>query len=159
MPRQFIPSVEKGVRTALDEGLLTGHPVVDVRVTLTDGKAHSVDSSDHAFAAAAGLALREAANVSTMALLEPVDSVEVTVADDYLGAVMADLRGRRGHVLGTEPGEDAGWTVVRAEVPASELARYPIDLRSVSHGSGSFTRAALRHDLLPADRASDLLSG
>ncbi|MEO7448445.1 MAG: elongation factor G [Humibacillus sp.] len=159
VPRQFIPSVEKGVRAALEQGLLTGHPVVDVRVTLTDGKAHAVDSSDHAFAAAAGLALREAANVSTMALLEPVDSVEVTVADDYLGAVMADLRGRRGHVLGTEPGDDTGWTTVRSEVPASELARYPIDLRSVSHGTASFTRTALRHDLLPADRAQELLPG
>ncbi len=159
VPRQFIPSVEKGVRAQLEKGLLTDHPVVDVRVTLTDGKAHSVDSSDLAFQSAAGLALREAANVSTVALLEPVDAVEVTVADDYLGAVMADLRGRRGHVVGTEPGDDQGWTVVRSEVPASELSRYPIDLRSVSHGTGSFTRSALRHDLLPADRAKALLPG
>ena len=159
VPRQFVPSVEKGVRAQLEKGLLTDHPVVDVRVTLTDGKAHSVDSSDLAFQSAAGLALREAANVSTVALLEPVDAVEVTVADDYLGAVMADLRGRRGHVVGTEPGDDQGWTVVRSEVPASELSRYPIDLRSVSHGTGSFTRSALRHDLLPADRAKALLPG
>ena len=71
--------------------------------------------------------------------------------------VMSDLRGRRGHVVGTEPGEDAGWTVVQAEVPQSELSRYPIDLRSVSHGTGSFTREPLRHDLLPADQAKDLL--
>ncbi|MEO7753717.1 MAG: elongation factor G-like protein EF-G2 [Terracoccus sp.] len=159
VPRQFVPSVEKGVRAQLERGLLTDHPVVDVRVTLTDGKAHSVDSSDLAFQSAAGLALREAANVSTVALLEPVDAVEVTVADDYLGAVMADLRGRRGHVVGTEPGDDQGWTLIRSEVPASELSRYPIDLRSVSHGTGSFTRSALRHDLLPADRVTALLPG
>ncbi len=157
VPRQFIPSVEKGVRSQLEKGLLTDHPVVDVRVTLTDGKSHSVDSSDLAFQSAAALALREAANVSTVALLEPVDAVEITVADDYLGAVMADLRGRRGHVVGTEPGEDQGWTLVRCEVPASELSRYPIDLRSVSHGTGSFTRTALRHDLLPADQAKAML--
>ncbi|WP_076258791.1 elongation factor G-like protein EF-G2 [Intrasporangium flavum] len=163
VPRQFIPSVEKGARHQLEKGLLTGHPVVDVRVTLVDGKAHSVDSSDVAFQTAAALALKEAANESTMALLEPIDRVDITIADEYLGAVMSDLRGRRGQVLGTEPadavGDDGGWTVVHAEVPAAELSRYPIDLRSVSHGTGSFTREPARHDLLPADKAKDLLRG
>ncbi|GAA2742235.1 elongation factor G-like protein EF-G2 [Terrabacter aerolatus] len=161
VPRQFIPSVEKGARLQLEKGLLTGHPVVDVRVTLTDGKAHSVDSSDVAFQTAAALALKEAANASTMALLEPIDRVDITIADEYLGAVMSDLRGRRGQVLGTEPadgmGPEGGWTVVHAEVPSAELSRYPIDLRSVSHGTGSFVREPLRHDLLPADKAKDLL--
>lgn len=157
VPRQFIPSVEKGARHQLEKGVLTGHPVVDVRITLLDGKAHSVDSSDVAFQTAAAHALKEAANASTVALLEPIDTVAVTTADEYLGGVMSDLRGRRGHVVGTEPGEDAGWSVVHAEVPQSELARYPIDLRSVSHGTGSFTRELLRHDLLPADQASRLL--
>jgi elongation factor G len=163
VPRQFIPSVEKGARLQLEKGLLTGHPVVDVRVTLTDGKSHSVDSSDVAFQTAAALALKEAANASTMALLEPIDRVDITIADEYLGAVMSDLRGRRGQVLGTEPadgmGPEGGWTVVHAEVPSAELSRYPIDLRSVSHGTGSFVREPLRHDLLPADKAKDLLGG
>jgi elongation factor G len=163
VPRQFIPSVEKGARLQLEKGLLTGHPVVDVRITLTDGKAHSVDSSDVAFQTAAALALKEAANESTVALLEPIDRVDITIADEYLGAVMSDLRGRRGQVVGTEPadepGQDGGWTVVHAEVPASELARYPIDLRSVSHGTGSFVREPLRHDLLPPDKAKELLKG
>ncbi|HET8593702.1 MAG TPA: elongation factor G-like protein EF-G2 [Intrasporangium sp.] len=158
VPRQFIPSVEKGARAQLEKGLLTGHPVVDVRVTLVDGKAHSVDSSDVAFQTAAALALKEAANESTMALLEPIDSVAITTADEYLGSVMSDLRGRRGQVVGTEPAEEQGWTVVRAEVPSSELSRYPIDLRSVSHGTGSFTREPLRHDLLPPDKVKALLS-
>ncbi|MDN5796355.1 MAG: elongation factor G-like protein EF-G2 [Intrasporangium sp.] len=158
VPRQFIPSVEKGARAQLEKGLLTGHPVVDVRVTLVDGKAHSVDSSDVAFQTAAALALKEAANESTMALLEPIDSVSITTADEYLGSVMSDLRGRRGQVVGTEPAEEAGWTVVRAEVPAAELSRYPIDLRSVSHGTGSFTRVPLRHDLLPPDKVKALLA-
>ncbi|GAA5033195.1 elongation factor G-like protein EF-G2 [Terrabacter aeriphilus] len=165
VPRQFIPSVEKGARHQLEKGLLTGHPVVDVRVTLTDGKAHSVDSSDVAFQTAAALALKEAANASTMALLEPIDRVDITIADEYLGAVMSDLRGRRGQVLGTEPADsmndgvatEGGWTVVHAEVPQAELSRYPIDLRSVSHGTGSFVREPARHDLLPADKAKDLL--
>ncbi|WP_374968818.1 elongation factor G-like protein EF-G2 [Terrabacter sp. BE26] len=163
VPRQFIPSVEKGARAQLEKGLLTGHPVVDVRVTLTDGKAHSVDSSDVAFQTAAALALKEAANETTMALLEPIDRVDITIADEYLGAVMSDLRGRRGQVLGTEPadgmGSDGAWTVVHAEVPQAELSRYPIDLRSVSHGTGSFVREPLRHDLLPADKAKELLGG
>ncbi|EWT04380.1 elongation factor G [Intrasporangium chromatireducens Q5-1] len=158
VPRQFIPSVEKGARAQLEKGLLTGHPVVDVRVTLVDGKAHSVDSSDVAFQTAAALALKEAANESTMALLEPIDSVAITTADEYLGSVMSDLRGRRGQVVGTEPAEEQGWTIVRAEVPSSELSRYPIDLRSVSHGTGSFTREPLRHDLLPPDKVKALLS-
>ena len=158
VPRQFIPSVEKGARAQLEKGLLTGHPVVDVRVTLVDGKAHSVDSSDVAFQTAAALALKEAANESTMALLEPIDSVAITTADEYLGSVMSDLRGRRGQVVGTEPAEEPGWTIVRAEVPSSELSRYPIDLRSVSHGTGSFTREPLRHDLLPPDKVKALLS-
>ncbi|MDN5789495.1 MAG: elongation factor G-like protein EF-G2 [Micrococcales bacterium] len=158
VPRQFIPSVEKGVRAQLGKGLLTGHPVIDVRVTLVEGKAHSVDSSDVAFQTAAAVALKEAANESTVALLEPIDTVAITTADEYLGAVMADLRGRRGQVVGTEPGEDGGWTIVRAEVPQAELSRYPIDLRSVSHGTGSFTREPLRLDLLPADKAKAILA-
>lgn len=149
VPRQFVPSVEKGVRHQLEQGVLAGYPVVDVLVRLVDGKAHSVDSSDMAFQTAAGLALRQAANDSTVALLEPVDQIAVTVADDCVGAVMADLRGRRAQVHGTETAEPPGHTLVHAEVPQHELSRYPIDLRSVSHGSGTFTREFVRYDYLP----------
>jgi elongation factor G len=156
VPRAYIPSVEKGLRNQLAEGVLAGYPCVDVRVTLTDGKSHSVDSSDMAFQTAAALGLREAANESTVSLLEPVDLVEVVVGDDYVGAVMADLRGRRAQVQGTEPAILEGHTVVRAEVPQHELARYPIDLRSVSHGSGTFTRSFSRYDYLPASLAREL---
>jgi len=155
VPRQFIPSVEKGARAQLEKGVLAGYPLVDVRVTLFDGKAHSVDSSDMAFQTAAALALKEAANESTVALLEPIDAVDITVSDDFVGAVMQDLRGRRGQVLGTEPSSESGWTVVHAEVPQTELSRYPIDLRSVSHGTGSFTRRQLRYDYMPADKAKE----
>ena len=155
VPRNFIPSVEKGARGQLDKGVLAGYPLVDVRVTLFDGKAHSVDSSDMAFQTAAALALKEAANESTVALLEPIDAVDITVSDDYVGAVMQDLRGRRGQVLGTEPAKESGWTIVHAEVPQTELSRYPIDMRSVSHGTGSFTRRQLRYDYMPADKAKE----
>ena len=139
VPRQFIASVEKGVRAQMDKGVAAGYPLVDVRVTLVDGKAHSVDSSDMAFQMAGGLALRDAAEQSQVLLLEPVDELPVLVDDDYVGAVMGDLSSRRGHVVGTEP-VGSGRTLVRAEVPQLEIMRYAIDLRSMSHGTGTFTR-------------------
>jgi elongation factor G len=148
--------VEKGARAQLQKGVLAGYPMVDVRITLVDGKAHSVDSSDMAFQTAAALALREAANDSTVALLEPIDKVRISVADDSVGSVLADLSGRRGQVHGTEPGEVEGHTVIHAEVPAYELSRYAIDLRSVSHGTGSFTRSFARYDYMPAQLAREL---
>ena len=157
VPRQFIPSVEKGARTQLEKGVLAGYPVVDVRITLVDGKAHSVDSSDMAFQTAAGMALREAANESTVSLLEPVDEVHIEVNDDAVGGVLADLRGRRGQVHGTEPAGVEGRTVIHAEVPAHELSRYPVDLRSVSHGTGSFTRSFVRYDYMPPALARQLM--
>ncbi len=157
VPRQFIPSVEKGVRSQLDKGVLAGYPMVDVRVTLFDGKAHSVDSSDMAFQTAGAMAMKEAANETTVALLEPIDKVDITVADDYVGAVMSDLRTRRGQVQGTEPSENKGRTIIHAEVPQTELSRYPIDLRSVSHGTGVFTRTMLRYDYMPADQAKEFI--
>ncbi|MEU3280800.1 elongation factor G-like protein EF-G2 [Streptomyces antibioticus] len=148
VPRQFIPSVEKGVRAQAAKGLVGGHPLVDVRVTLLDGKAHSVDSSDAAFQTAGALALREAAADARIHLLEPVAEVSVLVGDDYVGAVMSDLSGRRGRVLGTEqtPG---GRTLVRAEVPEIEIGRYAVDLRSLSHGTARFRRAYARHEPMP----------
>ncbi len=158
VPRQFIPSVEKGVRNQLEKGVLAGYPCVDVRVTLYDGKAHSVDSSDMAFQTAAAVGLREAANESTVSMLEPIDVITVTVMDDHVGAVMADLRGRRGQVHGTTPAETDGFTTVRAEVPQHELARYPIDLRSVSHGTGSFTREFVRYDYMPNALAREIMT-
>jgi len=148
VPRQFIPSVEKGVRAQLEKGCLAGFPMVDLRVTLTDGKSHSVDSSDMAFQTAGALALRDAASPQTMTLLEPIDSVVVVVADEYVGAVMTDLQMRRGRVVGTEP-DTSGRTTVTAEVPAAEITRYAIDLRSVSHGTGTFSRAALSYQPMP----------
>ncbi|MDT0212858.1 elongation factor G-like protein EF-G2 [Rothia sp. ARF10] len=159
VPRQFIASVEKGARAQLEKGVLAGYPAVDVRVTLVDGKAHSVDSSDMAFQTAAGLALRQAANETTVAMLEPIDAVDIDVADASVGSVLADLRGRRGQVHGTEPSEHEGRTVIHAEVPALELSRYPIDLRSVSHGTGTFRRRFARYDYLPPQLVKDVVAG
>ncbi|UTR80936.1 elongation factor G-like protein EF-G2 [Streptomyces cavourensis] len=152
VPRQFIPSVEKGVRAQAARGLAAGHPLVDVRVTLLDGKAHSVDSSDAAFQTAGALALREAAADARIQLLEPVCEVAVLVPNDYVGPVMSDLSGRRGRVVGTEqtPG---GRTLVRAEVPETEIGRYALDLRSLTHGTGRFDRTHARFEAMPQQLA------
>ncbi|WP_328621951.1 elongation factor G-like protein EF-G2 [Streptomyces sp. NBC_00354] len=148
VPRQFIPSVEKGVRTQAARGVAAGYPLVDVRITLLDGKAHSVDSSDAAFQTAGALALREAAAEARIHLLEPVAELAVLVPDEYVGPVMSDLAGRRGRVVGTEQA-DPGRTCVRAEIPEIEIGRYAVELRSVSHGTGRFTRAYARHEPMP----------
>ncbi|GAA4086845.1 MULTISPECIES: elongation factor G-like protein EF-G2 [Streptomyces] len=155
VPRQFIPSVEKGVRAQAARGVAAGYPLVDVRVTLLDGKAHSVDSSDAAFQTAGALALREAAAEARIDLLEPVAEVQVLVADDYVGPVMSDLSGRRGRVVGTEQA-GPGRTLVRAEIPEIEIGRYALDLRSLSHGTGRFSRSYARHEPMPPQIADKM---
>jgi elongation factor G len=156
VPRQFISSVEKGIRAQLEKGCIAGFPMVDLRVTLTDGKSHSVDSSDMAFQTAGALALKDAASAQTVTLLEPVDSVSVVVADEYVGAVMTDLQMRRGRVVGTEP-DTSGRTTITAEVPQTEITRYAIDLRSVSHGTGMFTRTPHGYEPMPPNLVKDHL--
>jgi elongation factor G len=157
VPRQFIGSVEKGVRTQMERGVSRGYPVVDLRVTLVDGKAHSVDSSDAAFQAAGALALREAAAATSITLLEPYDEVVVVVPSEHVGAVMSDLSARRGRLLGTE---EAGpeRTAIRAAAPQVELVRYAIDLRSLTHGAGTFTREFAEYEPMPEDLAREVSS-
>jgi elongation factor G len=155
VPRNFIPSVEKGVRAQMEKGVRAGYPMVDLRVTLTDGKAHSVDSSDMAFQMAGGLALREAAAATTVTMLEPYDLVAVVVPDEHVGATMSDLSSRRARLLGTDKvGDDR--TVVNAEVPQTELVRYAVDLRSATHGAGSFTRSFGHYEPMPEDVARNV---
>jgi elongation factor G len=157
VPRQFIPSVEKGLRQQMERGVLAGYPMVDIKVTLYDGKAHSVDSSDMAFQTAGQLGLRDAAAKTKVLLLEPVDEVAVLVADDYVGAVMSDLSSRRGRVLGSES-IAGGRSLIKAEVPQLEITRYAIDLRSMSHGTGTFNRSFLRYEPLPAQLAEKVIA-
>ena len=152
IPRQFIPSVEKGIRQQMARGVAAGYPLVDIKVTLHDGKAHSVDSSDMAFQAAGALALKDAASKAPILLLEPVDEVTVLIGDEYVGQVMSDLTSRRGRVLGSEP-VPGGRTLIRAEVPQLEIIRYAIDLRSLSQGTGTFSRTFLRYEPLPSHLA------
>jgi elongation factor G len=148
IPRAYIPGVEKGVRAQLESGVTPGRPVVDVRVTLVDGKAHSVDSSDAAFQTAGALALREAGQACGTVLLEPLDEVAVRIPDEHLGAVLGDLSGRRGRVLGTDVA-GPGRTVVRAEVPCTELLRYAVDLRAMTSGTATFSRRPARYEVAP----------
>jgi len=150
VPGQYIGSVEKGVKAQMQKGVSAGFPVVDIKVTLVGGKAHSVDSSDAAFQSAGALALREAASASRIQLLEPVSSVTISVPDAYVGAVMSDLNTRRGRMTGTT---SAGGerTEVSAEIPDAELLRYAIDLRALTAGSGRFSRRYLRHEAVPSN--------
>jgi len=171
---EFVDQVV-GVRAQLERGVRHGHPVVDVRVTLLDGKAHSVDSSDMAFQTAGALALREAAAATTITMLEPYDTVRVVVPDDLVGPVMSDLSARRARLLGTDTigagsiaadsiGTDSAragerWedrTEILAEVPQTELVRYAVDLRSATHGAGTFTRAFAHFEPMPEEIARAL---
>ena len=150
IPNQFIPSVEKGVRKAMEDGLIAGYPVVDIKVVLFDGKYHSVDSSDMAFQLAGQQALKEAAAQAQIALLEPILEIEVLIPDEYVGDVLGDLSSRRGRVVGTDP-VGTGRTLVRATVPEVEVIRYAIDLRSMTRGKGSFARRFSHYEELPSN--------
>jgi len=156
VPNQFIPSVEKGVRKAMEEGLAAGYPVVDIRVILYDGKFHSVDSSDMAFQIAGALAMKEAAAHGEISLLEPVLEVEVLIPDENVGDILGDLSSRRGRVVGTDP-VGTGRTLVRATVPEAEAVRYAIDLRSMTRGKGSFARRFSHYEELPAHLAAKVV--
>ncbi len=148
IPRQYIPAVEKGVIEAMAKGGAYGYPVVDVSVTVDDGKFHPVDSSELSFKTAAALAFREAIAAGGPVLLEPVSKVTVTVPADLQGDVLGDLNSRRGRIIGTEAGSD-GQQEVTAMVPTAELARYAIDLRAITGGRGRFRAEHDHYDPVP----------
>jgi elongation factor G len=152
IPRPFIPAVEKGVAEALSMGPLGGYPVVDVRVTLYDGKFHPVDSSEMAFKIAGSLGMKAAMEKAHPTLLEPVMSVEVTVPEEQVGDIMGDLNSRRGRPLGMEArGHNQ---IVRAEVPMAEMLTYAVDLRAMTGGRGDYHMEFLRYDAVPSHLAS-----
>jgi elongation factor G len=147
IPRNFIPSVEKGVRARLERGVIAGYPVVDVRVTLYDGSYHSVDSSDIAFQLAGSIAAEKGVQEARPCLLEPVMNVEVTVPSSLAGDAIGDLNSRRGRIAGMEPGDEV--TVVRAQVPMAEMLNYEPHLRSMSGGRGSYSMEFSHYEELP----------
>ncbi|MFN8172541.1 MAG: elongation factor G-like protein EF-G2 [Candidatus Nanopelagicales bacterium] len=149
VPRNFIPSVEKGIRHQMALGVAAGYPVVDIKVTLVDGKFHTVDSSDMAFQTAGAMALKDAAARTTISLLEPVITLTVDVPDEHVGAVIADVSTRRGMIKGTTSLADGRSRVV-ADVPETEISRYAIDIRSITHGTGDFERAEAGYAPVPA---------
>jgi elongation factor G len=149
IPRQFIPAVEKGIAETMSRGGHYGHPVVDVQVTVYDGKYHSVDSSEMSFRMAGSLGFQEAIAKANPVILEPVSLLEVTVPIAYQGDVMGDLNSRRGRVQGTENGND-GESIVISMVPTSEIGRYAVDLRSLTGGRGRFTVRHDHYDVLPS---------
>jgi elongation factor G len=157
IPNQFIPSVEKGVRKALEEGILAGYPVVDIRVALIDGKYHDVDSSDIAFQLAGALALREAATKAGLVLLEPILDIAVRVPEDMMGDIIGDLNSKRARIVGMESQGD-GTTIVRAQVPQGEVLRYASDLRSLTGGRGTFTTTFSHYEPVPAHVTDKLVA-
>lgn len=156
IPREFIPSVEKGVREALESGVLAGYPVVDVKVTLVDGSFHPVDSSDIAFKIAGSMAFKDAAQKASPVLLEPVMRVEVTVPDDYMGDVIGDLNSRRAKLEGME--KKANLQVIRAFVPLAEMFGYATQLRSLTQGRGVFVMQFDHYDVVPQNIAEQVIA-
>jgi elongation factor G len=155
IPRGFIPAVEKGVVETMQGGGVHGFPVVDIDVTVDDGKYHSVDSSEMAFKLAARAGFKEAFEKARPIVLEPISRVAITIPSRYQGDVMGDIAARRGSVQGSSTAED-GNQVVEALIPASEIVRYAIDLRSLTHGWGRYTSVFDHYQELPShlvDRA------
>jgi elongation factor G len=151
VPRQFIPAVEKGVREALAHGL-GGYPVTDLHVTLYDGQYHDVDSSEQSFKTAAGMGVREALPKCNPVVLEPIAHVQVIVPTSHTSTVIQQLTGKRGQILGMNPGERVGFDVVEAYVPAVELSRYITELRTGTQGLGTYSWRHERYDPVPGNR-------
>jgi elongation factor G len=149
IPRQYIPAVEKGVMETFDAGGLFGYPIVDVSVTVDDGKAHSVDSNEVSFKMAAALAVRTAMAEAGPIVLEPVSRLEVTIPDECQGDVLGDLSSRRARIVGTDAAEIEGYQTVTATAPTAELTRYAVDLRALTGGRGSFTVTYDHYDPVP----------
>ncbi|MDQ3468117.1 MAG: elongation factor G, partial [Chloroflexota bacterium] len=155
VPRNFYPAVEKGVREGLEAGPLAGYPVVNVRVTLTDGSYHSVDSNEMAFKIASKEAFKKGVLQAKPVLLEPVMLLKVTVPESYTGDVMSDLNTKRAHVTGMNPGANSA-TTIEATVPAAEIQRYATDLRSITQGRGSFATEFSHYQPVPAHIAEQV---
>ena len=149
VPKNFYPAVEKGIREAMQKGVLAGYPMVALKATLTDGSYHDVDSNELSFVTAASLAYKAGIPNANPVILEPVNSIKVNIPDDYMGDVIGDMNKRRGRIMGMNPAED-GTQVVEAEVPAAEIADYAITLRAMTQGRGSFTTAFERYEEVPA---------
>jgi elongation factor G len=157
IPQNFRPSVEKGVRETMDQGVLTGNPLVDIKVSLLDGSTHPVDGKDIAFKLAGAMAMRQAVMDARPVLLEPIMEVEVLVPERNMGDVISDLNGKRGKIAGMEPSGDH-MEKVKAQVPLSTMYRFPIDLRSITQGRGRYTMKFSHYEEVPAHAAQSVIA-
>ncbi len=156
IPREFLPAVEKGVREAAQTGVLAGYPMVDLKVALTDGSYHEVDSSEMAFKIAGSMAFKEACRRANPVLLEPIMQVEVVVPEEYMGAVVGDLNSRRGRVQAMDT--RAGSHIIRATVPLATMFGYATDLRSMTQGRATFTMQFARYEEVPPSIAEEVMA-
>jgi elongation factor G len=156
IPNQFIPSVEKGVRAAMENGVGTGFQMIDIKVELYDGKYHTVDSSDMAFQLAGSVALKDAAEKAGVTLLEPIWSLQVMVPESFTGDIMGDLQKRRGIPEGIDT-IGGGRQIVNAKVPFAEVKHYATDLRSMTGGQGTFSWSFSHYQEVPHDLAQKVL--
>jgi elongation factor G len=156
IPSSFIPSIEKGIVRTMSEGVISGNPMVDIKVTLVDGKFHAVDSSDMAFQIAGSLALKDAVEKAGVVLLEPIVQLEVIVPEAYTGDIMGDLNSKRGKIAGMDQ-IGGGKQMIRAQVPQAEVARYVIDLRSMTGGRGAFAMTFSHYEELPGQLAQRVI--
>jgi elongation factor G len=156
VPKEYVPAVQAGIVEAMESGILAGFPVEDVRIELIDGSFHEVDSSEMAFKIAGSMAFKEAAKKAGAVLLEPVEDVEVVVPEDYMGDVMGDLSGRRGHITGMEP--RAGAQVIRATVPLAQMFGYATDVRSMTQGRATYTMQFSHYAEVPSALAQEIIA-
>ena len=156
VPKEYIPSIDKGIQEALESGVVAGYPVVDIKVTLVDGSYHEVDSSEAAFKIAGSMAIKEALKRSNPVLLEPIEDVEVETPQQYLGDVMGNLNSRRGQIQGME--ERNGTTSIKAKVPLGEMFGYATDLRSQTQGRASYTMQFSDYEPVPKNVADEIVS-
>ena len=154
VPREYIPAVEKGIREALDSGVLAGYPVVDIGVALYDGSYHEVESSEMAFKIAASICFKEACQKASPVILEPIMAVEVVVAEEFMGDVIGNLSGRRGKIQGMEP--RGGAQVIASEVPLKEMFGYATELRSMTQGRATYTMQFAHYEPVPAAIAQEI---
>lgn len=155
IPRNFIPSVEKGIKNAMNEGIIAGFPMADIKITLYDGSYHAVDSSDMAFQIAGSLALKKAMEQAGAVLLEPIMNVEISVPEEFMGQVTGDISSRRGKVLGMDSKGKNG--VVKALIPLAEMFKYASDLRSVTGGRGSYSMSFANYEVVPSRVAQGVI--
>jgi elongation factor G len=156
IPREYIPAVEKGIREALDTGVLAGYPIVDIKVRLTDGSYHDVDSSEMAFKIAASMGFKEACRRAKPVLLEPVMDVEVVTPEEYMGAIVGDLNSRRGRIVSMEARGSS--QVIRATVPLGQMFGYATEMRSMTQGRATYTMQFSRYEEVPTAIAEEIMA-